>query len=215
MKLIVFGASGRTGRKILQQALAAGHQVAAVVRNPRAFATTQGFDAARLHVVHADVMQPEDLQPHIHGSDAVLSVLGAGGIPTCPTTVCSDAIHSIITAMQATGVSRLIAMSAVDFGNATADGVLLHYMARPLVLAFLHGSLCDLRRMEHRIVTSGLNWTIVRAPQLLNTSGGTYRMEIGSLLPKALFARRANVATCILHCLRDHATSQQVVSVAI
>src|SRR5690625_6547965 len=151
MKLIVFGASGRTGGKILQQAHAAGQPAAAVVSNPRAFATTQVFDAARLHVVHADVMQPEDLQPHIHGSDAVLSVLGAGGIPTCPTTVCSDAIHSIITTMQATGVSRLIAMSAVDFGNATADGVLLHYMAGPLVLAFLHGSLRDLRRMEHRI----------------------------------------------------------------
>src|SRR6476660_9943863 len=86
MKLTILGATGATGTTLTSQALAAGHEVTAVVRDP-----------ARL-AVPADVMDPAAIAPAIDGADAVLSAVGPRG--TGPTTVIQDSVHSIIQAMQ-------------------------------------------------------------------------------------------------------------------
>ncbi|WP_431906304.1 NAD(P)-dependent oxidoreductase [Amycolatopsis thermoflava] len=73
MKLTVFGATGGTGVEIVRQALAAGHQVTAVVRDP---ARLDVPPQARLEVVTADVFDADSLVPAITGREAVLSALG-------------------------------------------------------------------------------------------------------------------------------------------
>jgi putative NADH-flavin reductase len=113
MKLTIFGATGGTGRCLTEQAIAAGHEVTVVVRDPARLAV-RGPAAApdrggRLHVVTADVMDPAAIIPAVAGADAVLSALGPRG--SGPTTVSQDSARSIISAMQKSGVRRLVTVS--------------------------------------------------------------------------------------------------------
>jgi putative NADH-flavin reductase len=73
MKLTIFGATGATGTTLVSQALAAGHEVTAVVRDPARLAVA---DSPRLRIVTADVMDPDAIGPAVTGADAVLSAVG-------------------------------------------------------------------------------------------------------------------------------------------
>jgi NAD(P)-dependent dehydrogenase (short-subunit alcohol dehydrogenase family) len=72
VRLTIFGASGQTGRRPVEQALDAGHTVTAVVRDP----TRLPIHHQRLQVVVADVLDPAAIQPAVAGADAVLSPWG-------------------------------------------------------------------------------------------------------------------------------------------
>src|SRR6201991_2565396 len=128
MKVTVFGATGRIGTEVVRQALAAGHEGVAVVRDPARLAvpaggglgggTADGMDPARLAVpagsglgvVTADVMDPAQIGPAVKGADAVVSALGPR--PGGPTTVLTDSAGSILAALTQTGVRRLVVVSA-------------------------------------------------------------------------------------------------------
>jgi putative NADH-flavin reductase len=71
MRLTIFGASGQTGRHLLTQALDAGHNVTAVVRDP----TRLPLRHQRLQVLAADPLDPAAIAPAVAGADAVLSAL--------------------------------------------------------------------------------------------------------------------------------------------
>jgi putative NADH-flavin reductase len=72
MKLTIFAATGRIGRQLLQQGVAAGHEVTAVVRNPAKL-------SAGVRAVTSDLSAPDPaaLESAVNGADAVLSGLGA------------------------------------------------------------------------------------------------------------------------------------------
>src|SRR5260370_40358401 len=106
MKLTILGASGATGTYLTSQALAVGHEVTAVVRDPARLAVPAH---PRLRTVTADVMDPASLAPAIEGADAVISAVGPRG--TGPTTVAQDSVPSIIAALGKTGTRRLLAVS--------------------------------------------------------------------------------------------------------
>src|SRR5690349_2272281 len=112
MKLTILGATGATGTALTGQALAAGHEVTAIVRDPARLAVPAH---PRLRTVTADVMDPASIAPAIDGADAVLSAVGPRG--TGPTTVIGDSVHSIIQAMRKTGTRRFLQVS----GSVVAD----------------------------------------------------------------------------------------------
>ena len=112
MKLVVFGATGGTGGCIVEQSLASGHDVTAVVRDPEGLPLRH----ERLRVVRADVFQSADIESQMAGADAVLSALGPHTY-RAKTTVCSRAIESILGAMREAGVRRLACVSAVPVGS--------------------------------------------------------------------------------------------------
>ena len=91
MKLTIFGATGATGTSLTGQALAAGHEVTAIVRNPARLAVPAH---RRLRIVTASVMDPASIAPALEGADAVISAIGPRG--TGPTTVIRDSARSII-----------------------------------------------------------------------------------------------------------------------
>jgi putative NADH-flavin reductase len=72
MKLLIFGATGGTGRQLVEQALAQGHAVTAFVRNPAKFHVSH----ANLRVAQGDVLRYDTVEPAVTGQDAVLSALG-------------------------------------------------------------------------------------------------------------------------------------------
>ena len=106
MKLTIFGATGATGTFLTEQALAAGHQITAVVRDPARMSVPA---RAGLRVVTADLMDPAAISEPVAGADAVLAAFGPRG--TGPTTVLREGTRSVIEAMHKEGTRRLVALS--------------------------------------------------------------------------------------------------------
>jgi NAD(P)-dependent dehydrogenase (short-subunit alcohol dehydrogenase family) len=100
MNLIVFGATGGTGRQVVAQALTAGHAVTAVARRPDALAIRHD----RLAVLHGDVLEPATLAQPLAGQDAVVSALGVRS--RAPTTVFSTVSDCHEQAPRARPVDR-------------------------------------------------------------------------------------------------------------
>jgi putative NADH-flavin reductase len=209
MKLTIFGATGGTGRCLVEQALTAGHDVTAVVRDPARLPVPA---QQRLHVVTADVMDPAAIGPAVTGAEAVLSALGPHG--SGPTTVSQRGARSIVQAMQAVGARRLLTVSGTIVTDA-GEGPLMRTVVKPLVRRTLLRNVCaDMRRAEDEVRGSHLDWTIIRPPRLTSKpASGSYRTAIDRNLPHAFTVRRADVAACMLGILDDAATVRRHVFV--
>jgi putative NADH-flavin reductase len=210
MKLAIFGATGATGTSLTGQALAAGHEVTAVVRDPARLAVPA---QPKLRILSADVMDPASIVPVIAGADAVISVVGPRG--TGPTTVIQDSVRSIIQAMDKTSTRRLLQVS----GSVVTDegeSPYLRYLLKPLARrTFLRHVCADMRSGEDQIRDSDLDWTILRPPALTGKAAtGTYRTAIDRNLPHGFTVSRADLAACLLALLNDPAVTRHHVSIA-
>ncbi|MCI3276224.1 NAD(P)-dependent oxidoreductase [Streptomyces cylindrosporus] len=208
MKLTVFGATGGIGGELVRQALDAGHEVTAVVRDPARLTVT----GDRLEVFRADLTDPEVVRPAVAGRDAVLSGLGAR--TRKDAGVAARVTRTVLRAMEAEGVRRVLVVSAGPVGPEPADGV-VDRAARGLVSRVLKGVYDDLREMEAELARSGTDWTSVRPPRLQNKPlTGTYRTVVGGFPPRGRFIARADVAHAMLRMITDEGTVKQGVGVA-
>lgn len=204
MRLTVFGATGGTGTQLVRQALAAGDEVVAVVRDP---ARLQAADSPGLQVVQAGLTDLDAIVPAVEGADAVVSALGARG--TGPTTVYSDWAGSILPVTAKVGVSRLVAVSAGGAFSDPGDGPLTRLLIKPLLQRAFRDGYADLRLMEDKIRASGTGWTIVRAPRLTNgPRRGRYRTAIDVQVGRSI--SRADLADAILAAVADDRTAGHV-----
>jgi putative NADH-flavin reductase len=198
VRIAVFGASGGTGRLLVERAAAAGHQVVAVVRDPAQLAAV----SPEVTVVPVDVTDRAAAADTIRGCDAVVSLLGPGAVRG-PTTVRSDATDTIMAAMRETGVRRLVVVTAA--GHSTdGDGPATRIVLKPLLSALLRHSFADMRRTEQIVRGSGLDWTLVRPPRL--TDGphtGTYRTSVDRNVRGGLRLSRADLADFLLRCVES------------
>ena len=211
MKLTIFGATGGTGTCLTEQALAVGHSVTAVVRDPARLAVPAH---QRLRTITApDVADPAAISPAVADADAVLSGVAPPG--TGPSTLRQDSTRSIIRAMQKTGARRLLVIS----GSIVADqgeSPYLRYLLKPLVRrTFLRHVCADFRGAEDEIHASDLDWTIFRPPSLTGKPArGTYRTAIDRNLPHCFSISRADLAACMLALLDGPATVHRHVCIA-
>jgi putative NADH-flavin reductase len=210
MQLTILGASGKTGRRLVEQALDAGHTVTAVVRDP----TRLPLRHQRLQVVVVDVLDPAAITPAVAGADAVISALGPRP-PRNRSSIMSAATASILAAMRATGTSRLVVISAAPV--ATDDhGTTLAYrlLARPLLRALLGGLYADMATMEDTIRRSGVDWTILRPPWLFDgPRTGSYRQAKDANLRGSNRISRADLADAILASLDDSDTVKATIAI--
>lgn len=194
MNLIIFGATGGTGRHLLEQALAEGHPVTAFVRDP----SKLGVTAPNLRLVAGDVMDPAAVQQAMPGHDAVLVALG--GPARSKQLVRSDGTRNIVRAMEKCGVRRLICQTTLDYADSRQ--VLFKYIIAPL---FLRRVFADHGRQEQLIKQSKLDWTIVRPGNL--TDGprtGQYRHGFAATdTNMTVSVSRADVADFMLKQLSD------------
>jgi putative NADH-flavin reductase len=209
MRIAIFGASGRTGRQLVEQAVAKGHQVTAIVRNPDGLPSDL-HRAVRL--VKADVMNPDSIAPTLADADAVVSALSGPG--RTPSSIWSESTGSIVQAMREASVRRYIAITG-SMLDATGDSPFFRYIAKPIARRMLKGSANDMRRAEQLIHESGLEWTIIRAPRLTDKPGrGRYRVAFERNVPREFSLPRADLATCTLAVLADDATIRRHLFVA-
>lgn len=198
MHLAIFGATGRTGKHLVRQALGAGHTVTALVRTPSRLAEV-GLDVEhdRLHVVHGDAMNAADVEAAVRDAEAVLLALGhAKGTPDAVLEV---ATRHVLKAMEQYGVRRLVNETGAGVGDERDAPPSLGARIMTAMLKLLAGRLlADSERQAALIRASDADWTIVRAPRL--TEGehtGDYRVGYMDLGLGAQIAR-ADVADFML-----------------
>ncbi|MCC5622708.1 NAD(P)-dependent oxidoreductase [Nostoc sp. CHAB 5715] len=130
MKLLIFGASGRTGREIVKQALEQNHKITAFVRNPDKF----DIKHDNLRITLGDVTNYEQVERAVEGHDGALCALSSNNLLTKVPSL-THGIHHILQAMEKMNVRRFIYESALGVGDSAADTrFLFHYVFMPLVL---------------------------------------------------------------------------------
>jgi nucleoside-diphosphate-sugar epimerase len=209
MRLTVVGASGGIGREVVRQGLDAGHEVTAVVRESagssaaiRDWEKVPAGRTGRLKVAVVDSLSADALAGAVRGRDAVAVAIGPRGRTSDPT-IKSRGVRSVVQAMQATGVRRIVAVSAAPL---FAEGPLLYRrVVRPLLWAAFRTHYADLRAMEEVLAGSGTDWTVVRPPKLTNRAGSGSPVVTVDSGPRGGFAARADVARAILQVLADPA----------
>jgi putative NADH-flavin reductase len=196
MRLLIVGASGGTGRELVSQALARGHEVTAFVRRASRLRLTH----SRLAVVEGDVLDEPSLERAVRHQDAVLSALGHKRW-YYPTRILSDGTRNLIRAMEAAGVRRLVCETALGVGDSWwRMGIYYTGFLTPFILPFYFN---DKRRQEAIVRRSALDWTIVRPAILTNGARrGVYRHgpHVGHWFWSARIAR-ADVADFMLNQL--------------
>ncbi|WP_055588062.1 NAD(P)-dependent oxidoreductase [Peterkaempfera griseoplana] len=210
MKLTVLGATGGVGRQVVRQALDAGHQVTAVVRDPDRFLLSH----PALEVVTADVTDSLALRPAVAGRDAVLSGLGPRGRKAAG--ISSRGTRSALQALAETGGRRIVVVSAAPVGPMPeGESLLYRAVASPLLRRLLREVYADLAAMEAELARSDADWTVVRPPRLTDRPGtGRYRTALGANVRHGRSIARADVAHLMLAALDDPATVRQAVGVA-
>lgn len=206
MRLLVIGASGRTGQEVVRQALGHGHSVRAFVRTPPA------SPDPRVEYVTGDVLDFDAVEGAVHGRSAVAFCVGAG--TTRPVDVHSEGIANVIHAMAVCEVRALAAMSAVGAFARSDRRISMGF--RLLIRTSLKPVYDDLERMEQRIAASDLDWTIVRPAGLTDAPpSGHYRFTLdGSLLSKGKTVSRADVAGFMLKALETGAFIRRTIVIA-
>jgi putative NADH-flavin reductase len=198
MNILVFGATGGTGRQLVAQALQQGHTVTAFVRTPAKLA----LQHAHLRLVQGDVLDYDAVRAAMLGQDAVLSALGAPARQT-RDTLRSDGTRTILRAMESAGLRRFICLTTLGIGD-SADALPFAYKYF-IVPLFLRHAFADSALQEHYIRQSDADWTIARPGTLTNgPHTGLYQQGFA---PTAnglqIKIARADVADFMLRQLHD------------
>jgi putative NADH-flavin reductase len=197
MKVLIFGATGRTGKPLLEQALAAGHEVTAYVRNPGKL----NMNHPKLNVVQGQLNETQKIAEVMKGQDAVLVALGPvkGG----SKTIMEESAEVITSVMTKTGVRRLITVTGAGVAQPGDEPKLFNKFMSFMLHTFAKDVLKDSARHAEIVRSSNLDWTIVRVPMLTDGERkGSYRVgKVG--VDDGPRISRADVADFMLKQLED------------
>jgi putative NADH-flavin reductase len=220
MRLVIVAATGGIGHEVLEQSLAAGHGVTAVVRDPSRL-------SGPVSTVAVDLAHPgpDALKTAVNHSER--GVVGARPSFEVRHRRRLDRHSRDRDAMQATGTRRLVVVSAAPIGTVRSpahphpprhdpgDGFFMRYLFAPLTKLALRSQYRDLAAMEAIVRDSGLDWTIVRPPRLTDKRRtGRYRTANDHNLRRGFLISRADVADLMLRVIGGPGSIHQVVGIA-
>lgn len=160
MELAVIGATGRTGRLVVETALARGHRVGVLVRDP---ARLSSEVENRVRVVTGDSGDPHAARQLLAGTEAVVSALG-------PTTKEPDlhtrTARTLVSIMNESGPRRFVGVSGAGI-DVPGDQKAVRDKIISKAIQLLGGSIVKDKPAEYAVwAASGLDWTLVRPPRL-------------------------------------------------
>lgn len=205
MKVLVIGAAGKTGKAVVEQAVAAGHQVTAFVH------TAHDSSVSGVRVIEGDAADSAAMDAAVLGQDAVLDTVG-GKTPYKATTLETSVASTIIASMQRNGVRRLVVTSMLGVGDSEANAPIY---ARLLVSTFLRGADKDKAAMEDAVESSALDWVILR-PAILSDDHAKGNVQVFGIGTdeKAHTITRADLATFMVAQLTSDEYLHQAVTIA-
>ena len=200
MNLVVLGATGGTGRLVVEEGLAAGHTVTALVRSPEKLTLRN----PNLHVITGQATDPSAVSRALEGADALISTLGGSG------SLITDSTQAIIDAAPKAGVSRVIVLSSFLVERHRFNPV------TRLFTGLAMGSMIkDKIAGEKALRDSNLDWTIVYASGLTDgpASGAVVVLDEGSKWSLSHRIARADVATWLVQAATSPQTSRRSLSI--
>jgi uncharacterized protein YbjT (DUF2867 family) len=200
MNLVVLGATGGTGRLVVEQALANGHTVTALVRSPERLALRN----PNLHVIAGQATDPSAVSRALDGADALISTLGGNG------SLISDSTRAIIDAAPKAGVSRVVVLSSFLVERGRFDPV-----TRLLTGLAMGSMIKDKSAGEKALRDSDLDWTIVYASSLTDgpASGSVVVLTEGRKWSLSHRIARADVAAWLVQAATSPQTRRRSVSI--
>jgi uncharacterized protein YbjT (DUF2867 family) len=202
MKLLLLGASGRTGRWVLECALAAGYDVVALVRTPEKIVAR----SPQLSIVRGTPESAADVLAAIRGSEAVISTLNNNresdrpwARPLSPPMLMTRSIANAVSAMRRNDVRRIVALSALGVRDSFAHApAITRLLIRHTNLRIVYE---DHEAQEALLRTSGLDWTCVRAAILTNRRSRKLLVSYDGRPKPALTIGRAELARFMVNIL--------------
>lgn len=201
MKLIVFGATGKTGQHVCRRAVQQGHAVTAFTRS----AGKVDDNTPNLRVASGDVMDSRAVAAALNSQDAAIVVLGSNGLRD--KTTLAAGTRNIVDGMTQNEAERLIVLSAAGVGDSWAQIPLL---AKVMFKTMLRNLYADHTEQEAVVKESGLDWTIVRAA-ILKDDPPSGKYTVGNS-GKVGHINRADVAAFLVEQVNDSGYSRQAVS---
>lgn len=198
MNILIVGATRGIGRQLVEQVLAAGHNVTALVRDPRRLAAQH----ERLKVVKGDILDRVSVAEAMAGQDAVCCTIGVK-VPWPAPTVFSEGTRNLLEAMKKAGVKRLVCVTGIGAGDSKGHG---GWFYDRIFLPILGRSIyADKDRQEALIKASDVDWTIVRPGFLTNGPlTRNYRAPTDLSGVTAGWISRADVAHFMLKALESN-----------
>jgi uncharacterized protein YbjT (DUF2867 family) len=200
MNLVVLGATGRTGRLVVEQALAAGHAVTALVRSPENLA----LRGSNLRILTGEATDPAAVSGAFDGADAVISTLGGGG------SVIADSTAAIVVAARQAGVGRVVVLSSW-----VVERDRLGAVTRLLTGLAMGSMIKDKSAGEQVLRQSDLDWTIAYASILSDAPAGGSVVVLPEDARRSMAQRisRADVAAWLVQAAVDGQASRRGVGI--
>ncbi len=206
MKVLVIGAAGKSGRAVVEKALAAGHDVTAFVHKAEGY-----LPDSNVRVIEGDARDRSAMDSAMLGQDAVIDTIG-GKLSFKTTTLEASAAATIIASMQSSGVRRLVVISVIGAGESVAN---TNWYERLFLSTLLRSEMKDKAAMEAIVDASGLDWIIVRLPFLTDDPGSgkvhVFSAESGETAHKLT---RADLAAFMVAQLSSDEYLQKAVAIA-
>jgi putative NADH-flavin reductase len=172
MKITIFGATGKTGQHLVQQALEAGHNVTAFARTP----SKLSINHAQLSVIEGDIQDEIKVEEAVAGADAVISVLG----PTrgAREYAVTNGTKHMLAAMKKHNVRRLVISAGAGVGDSKDKPLLMNRVIDIVLRLISPKAVEDMTQVANTVRMSAVEWVIVRVPMLTDDPAG-HHIKVG------------------------------------
>lgn len=166
MNVLLLGATGFSGKEVLDELLSKNHNVTIVTRNKSSI----DFRNKNLTVIEGNVLDENLIHKALKNQDAVINCLGIGGKGNAkPNSLVSNATRILVSIMELSNVKRLICMSNVGAGDSIQfQPWIFTKVILPYFMKWLKVIIEDKNIMEPIVMNSKLDWTILRFPNIVN-----------------------------------------------
>jgi uncharacterized protein YbjT (DUF2867 family) len=214
MRILLLGATGRTGKHIIQEALKRGHQIVAIARNPIKLSDY------KIDIVQGTPYDYDTVEKAMNGCDAVINTLNVSRQSdnpwaplASPKDLISKSVSNAMKAMEKAGIKRIVVLSTIGAGRSwkTSPGVLKFLVT----ISNLRFAFTDHGRQEKILESSSMDYTICRAPMLsveINDTGTMATPE--GEMPAGRYLSRNSAAEFFLRIIENNEYIRQTISLA-
>ncbi len=207
MRIAIVGASGKTGKPLIEESLARGHDVIAIARSLEKIA----FDDPRIEKRQGDGFDEASIVKALAGADAVITTVGKTDLRDKRVNLSTAAHRAVVAGMREHGIKRLVAISSIG----AAQGVKRKGLRRNIYLFLRRKYYRDMYLMEQELNNSGLDVTVLRAPALYDgPSKKDYRVMQDENYLNVLRISREDIAHFILDDMEKGTWANKTIAVA-
>jgi len=206
MKIAILGASGQTGKQLIEQALAANHEIIGLARTPENIL----FDDPRVTKRQADAFDPASVVSALEGAEAVITTVGKRDLRDKRVNLSTAAHVGVIDGMRKHNIRRLLVISSTGAARIKRKGI-----QRNLYLFFRRKYYADMYEMEQQVMAAGLDTTMLRSPYLIDGPvTAKYKVIEEENYPNGIRISRADLAHFLIDETTNNAWVNRVIAVA-